>query len=239
WILRREGQRDLDSEIDPIRALEDQLIGKEKLCGPESLLISVDAAVERAVAIHERAAEQIRGVERPELEREERRAILLLPEARREHSAHHEVHELLVLGDHRHVVDDRGKLGRLLDPLADYPGHRPAARLAVARELRPDPDGWRQAQLGPEGQRGRVLAGPGPDVDRRRYEPTGAGHDVLGAHPAGFRADVAAEADGLPDFLELARMVVPVMVEHGADVHIDHDLVRAHELLEERNACLA
>src|SRR5262245_27506352 len=74
---------------------------------------------------------------------------------------------------------------------------------------------------------------------RRRYEPAGAGHDVLGAHPAGARADVAAEADSLPDFLELARVVVPVIVEHGADVHVDRDLIRAHELLEERNTCLA
>src|SRR6185436_1776324 len=129
---------------------------------------------------------------------------------------HHEVHELLVLGEPRYVVDDRGELGRLLDLLADDPGQRPAAQLAVGGELRPEPDEWRQAQLGPEGQ-GRVRAGSGPDRDRRRYEPTGAGHDVLGVHPAGFRSGVAAEADGLPDLLELARVVVPVIVEHGAE----------------------
>src|SRR5207245_567968 len=152
---------------------------------------------------------------------------------------HHEIYELRVLPDHRHVIDDRGKLGRLLDLLADDPGQRPTAQLAVGRELSPEPDEWGQAQLGPEGQRGRVRVGLGPDVNRRRYEPAGAGHDVLGAHPAGFRGGVAAEADGLPDFLELARVVVPVIVEHGAEIHVDRDLVRAHELLEEGNTRLA
>jgi hypothetical protein len=112
-VLGREDHRDLDAEIDPVRALEDQLVGEVKLCGREPLLLHVHAAAERTVVVHERAAEQVRGVERPELERKERRAVLLLPEARWEHGAHHEVHELLVLGDHRHVVDDRGKLGRL------------------------------------------------------------------------------------------------------------------------------
>src|SRR6516164_2989059 len=61
----------------------------------------------------------------------------------------------------------------------------------------------------------------------------------LGAHPAGFRGGIAAEADGLADFLELARVVVPVIVEHGAEVHVDRDLVRTHELLEEGNTRLA
>src|SRR2546425_7933800 len=76
-------------------------------------------------------------------------------------------------------------------------------------------------------------------MERRRYEPAGGSHDALGAHPAGFRAGVAAEADGLPDFLELARVVVPVIVEHGTEVHVHRDLVRAHELLEEGNTRLA
>jgi hypothetical protein len=56
-VLRREDHRDLDAEIDPVRALEDQLVGEEKLCGREPLLVQVHAAAERTVVVHERAAE--------------------------------------------------------------------------------------------------------------------------------------------------------------------------------------
>src|SRR5262245_58127227 len=61
----------------------------------------------------------------------------------------------------------------------------------------------------------------------------------LARHPAGLRGRGAAEPDGLPDLLELARVVVPVVVEHGAQEHVDRDLIRAHELLEEGDARLA
>src|SRR5215470_10081327 len=61
----------------------------------------------------------------------------------------------------------------------------------------------------------------------------------LGRHPAGLRGGGAAEPDGLPDLLELTRVVVPVVIEHGAQEHVDRDLVRAHELLEEGDARLA
>ena len=37
---------------------------------------------------------------------------------------------------------------------------------------------------------------------------------MLGAHPAGLRGGIAAEADGLADFPELARVVVPVTVSY-------------------------
>src|SRR5215831_17649913 len=61
----------------------------------------------------------------------------------------------------------------------------------------------------------------------------------LRGYPAGPGGVDAAEPSCLPDLLELAGMVVPVIVEHGAEVHVDRDLVRAHELLEEGNARLA
>ena len=56
-VLRREDHRDLDAEVDPVGALEDQLVGKQELCGPEPLLLHVHAAAERAVVVHERATE--------------------------------------------------------------------------------------------------------------------------------------------------------------------------------------
>src|SRR5215831_9361297 len=62
---------------------------------------------------------------------------------------------------------------------------------------------------------------------------------TLARHPAGLRGGGAAEPNGLPDLLELARVVVPVVIEHGAQEHVDRDLVRAHELLEEGDASLA
>src|SRR5262245_59122663 len=61
----------------------------------------------------------------------------------------------------------------------------------------------------------------------------------LGRQPAGLRGGGAAEPDGLQDLLELACVVVPVVVVHGAQEHVDRDLVRAHELLEEGDASLA
>src|SRR5262245_22768011 len=47
------------------------------------------------------------------------------------------------------------------------------------------------------------------------------------------------EPHGFPDLGQVARVVVPVEVEHGIDEHRDRDLVRAHELLEQRDARLA
>src|SRR5687768_7731530 len=47
------------------------------------------------------------------------------------------------------------------------------------------------------------------------------------------------ETDRAPDLRDLARVVVPVIVEHGADEHRDRDLVGAHELLEQRDLRLA
>src|SRR5882762_4854810 len=77
--------------------------------------------------------------------------------------------------------------------------------------------------------------GPAPTETEGDTSPPVPAMIVLGAQPAGLRGGVAAEADGLADFLELARVVVPVIVEHGTEVHGHRDLVRAHELLEEGN----
>src|SRR5262245_25945496 len=62
---------------------------------------------------------------------------------------------------------------------------------------------------------------------------------VLGRHPAGLGGVDAAEANGVTDLLDLARVVVPVVVEHRTQIHVERDLVRAHELLEEGDARLA
>src|SRR5262245_23538267 len=62
---------------------------------------------------------------------------------------------------------------------------------------------------------------------------------ALGVGGAGRRGGGAAEPDGVPDLLDLPGVVVPVVVEHRAEVHVERDLVRAHELLEEGDARLA
>src|SRR5262245_45345052 len=43
----------------------------------------------------------------------------------------------------------------------------------------------------------------------------------------------------MADLRELAGVIVPVVVEQRAKVHRNRDLVGTHELLEERDACLA
>src|SRR5262245_50536799 len=82
---------------------------------------------------------------------------------------------------------------------------------------------------------GRTPASGGDDT----RPPGPAMTTSLRGHPAGLCGVGVAEPNGLPDLLELAGVVVPVKVEHGAEVHVDRDLVRAHELLEERDARLA
>jgi hypothetical protein len=142
----------LDAEADPVRVLEDQLVGEQRLDVPQSLGVKVYPALERAVVVHEGAAEGRCGVEGAQLERKQRRAVLLLPERRREHRRHHEIDERLVLGDDRQILDHARELRRVLDLLPDEAGERPAAELGVGRGLRPERDQWGQAQLAPEGK---------------------------------------------------------------------------------------
>src|SRR5262245_63287420 len=60
----------------------------------------------------------------------------------------------------------------------------------------------------------------------------------LAQHAARRYAGIGREPDRLADTREMARVVVPVVVEQRADVHGNRDLVGAHELLEERDARL-
>src|SRR5262249_56438777 len=46
------------------------------------------------------------------------------------------------------------------------------------------------------------------------------------------------ETGHLADLGDLTRVIVPVVIEHGADVHGNRDLVGPHELLEQRDASL-
>jgi hypothetical protein len=47
------------------------------------------------------------------------------------------------------------------------------------------------------------------------------------------------QAVGLPDLGDLARVIVPAVVEHRRHVHRQQDLVGPHELLEQRDLRLA
>src|SRR5262249_19168861 len=71
-----------------------------------------------------------------------------------------------------------------------------------------------------------------------RAEP-GARPAVRTRPPPSGRLLLVGEADRLADLGDLAGVIVPVVVEHGADEHRDRDLVGAHELLEQRDARLA
>jgi hypothetical protein len=119
----REDDRDVAPDVDPVRSLEDQFVGEQEPGGGERLpravlLQEVRPALERPVRAHERAPEGRRRVERTELEGEEGRSVLLLPEGGGKDRGHHQVDERTVLLDDREVVDHPRQLGRLARLLA-------------------------------------------------------------------------------------------------------------------------
>ena len=178
-IFSGEDDGGLDAQADPVRPLKNQLVGEQDLHGRQSLGVQIHPALERPVLVHERAAEGGRGVEGAQLEREERRPVLLLPEGRREHRAHHEVNQLLVFRDDREVLDDPGKLRRVPDLLPDDAGERPAAELVVGGRLRPEGDQWGQAQLAAEGKHLRIRCRRRLRIGRSGHQTADGSHDPI------------------------------------------------------------
>ncbi len=156
--------RNVASELDAVDPLEDQLVGEREPLGRHrrvhgALPQEARQALQRAVRIHERAPEGRRRVERPQMEGEEGRAVLLLPEGRREERGHHQVDERLMRADDRQVVDHPGQLGGLPGLLANQTRDRPPAELVIGGELGPERDQRGEAQLAPERERVRIRAG--------------------------------------------------------------------------------
>src|SRR5262249_12578716 len=118
-------------------------------------------------------------VEGAQLEGKQRGAVLLLPEGRREHRAHHEVHQVLVLPDDRYVVDGVAQLRRLLELLADDARQRAASEFPGSGRLRPERDQRLQAQLAPERQRLGRRCRLRLDVSRTGHETRRDSHAVI------------------------------------------------------------
>src|SRR5262249_21115855 len=118
----------------------------------------------------ERATEGRRRVERPQLEREQGRAVLLLPEGGREHRGHHQIHERAVLLDDRQVLDQPGQLGRLTRLFANDARYRSSAEFVVGGKLGPKGDQRREAELTPERERRRIHGGRPRNGGRTRRQ---------------------------------------------------------------------
>ena len=190
-----EDHRHVAPQVDAVDPLEDQLVGEQQPRPGQGLrdalgLQEAGAAAQRSVRAHQRAPERRRRVERPQLEREQRRAVLLLPEGGGEHRGHHQVHEAAMLVQHREILDDGGQLRSLARLLAHEAGDRPATELVVGRQLRPELDQRREAQLAPEGK--------GPVIRRgRRGDGGRTGHRaVRRRHARILPVPVAAVARG-------------------------------------------
>ena len=163
-VWHAEHERKIERQLEPVHALENERPRLELVHGHYGALVHVDAPIEPPVRPKEVALEGGGGVDVQHSERHERGDVDEVPTGRREHRRHHRVDQRPVAGDDAEVFDRAEEFGRLIEPLADLPPHRPIHGFVAPGEVLPEIGQGLQAQLRGEGEVRAGLGESGPDV---------------------------------------------------------------------------
>ena len=172
-IGHRQGQRVVHAQLDRVDARQHQRVGLQAAHRVQRRRIQIHLETDGTIFAPEQAFEGRRGVEAPQLERDQRRAELLLEGGRREDGRHQDVDELTIPGDDREIRDRAEQLRRLLGLLLDDPGEASLGRQHVAELARPEALQRGQAQLGPEREPLWVIFDGALDVNRAGLQALG------------------------------------------------------------------
>ena len=151
-ILDGEDDGVVHRKRDPIDPGQREGIGVQEPEPRNGLLVDAQAPLELSVGARQVALERGGRVEAPELERDQRRGMVLLPRDRRKHGGHQGIDELVVSREHREVIDGTRQLGRPAHLLLEVTGEASADRLLGGNRLLPERDERAEAQLALEGE---------------------------------------------------------------------------------------